>query len=97
ISPTGYVVGKHRTKHIEFARRSIGVSAFYFASLHGGIALWGQLGGFDQLKLLPDLFRWSLLSGAVAYAVLFVLAATSFDKVVSYLTFKWWKWLHRII
>ena len=31
IGPMGHIVGKHRTKHLEFMRRAIGVSAFYFA------------------------------------------------------------------
>lgn len=97
ISPIGYVIGKHRTKHIEFARRGIGVSAFYFGVLHGSIALWGQLGGVGQIQYLPSLFRWSLLCGAIAFCVLLILAATSLDKVIDFMTFKRWKLLHRLI
>ena len=96
ISPIGYVVGKHRTKRLEFARRAIGVSAAYFAVLHGAVALWGQLGGVSELALLPLVFKWSLAGGAVAVLVLLVMAATSFDKVVSFMTFKRWKLLHRL-
>ena len=42
-----------------FSRRAIGVSAAYFALLHAGIALWGQIGGFSGLVLLlrPPLIR----------------------------------------
>ncbi len=97
ISPIGYIVGKQRTKHLEFSRRAIGVSAFYFAFLHGVVALWGQLGGIGQLQYLPSLFRWSLLGGLIAFLVLSIMAATSFDKVVSYMTFKRWKLLHRLV
>ncbi len=97
ISPLGYVIGKHRTKHIEFARRAIGVSAFYFALLHAAIALWGQLGGISQLQYLPSLFKWSLLGGTIALIVLLAMAATSFDKVVKFMTFRKWKWLHRLV
>jgi sulfoxide reductase heme-binding subunit YedZ len=97
ISPIGYVIGKNRIKHLEFARRAIGVSAFYFALLHGVISLWGQLGGPEQLQYLPDLFIWSLIGGALAFVILLLLAITSFDKVVSYMTYKRWKWLHRLI
>ncbi len=97
ISPIGYVIGKQHTKHIEFARRAIGVSAFYFALLHASIALWGQLGGLDDIKYLPSLFKWSLAGGLVALCILLVMAATSFDKVVSFMTFRWWKWLHRLV
>ncbi len=97
ISPIGYVIGKHRTKHLEFARRAIGVSAAYFAVLHGTVALWGQLGGISEIMLLPPLFKWSLASGAIALFVLLIMAATSFDKVVSFMTYRKWKWLHRLV
>lgn len=97
ISPLGYVIGKQRLRHAAFARRAIGVSAFYFATLHGAIALWGQLGGIGQLRYLPTLFQWSLLGGLIACGILFVMAATSFDVVVKVMTFRWWKWLHRLV
>jgi sulfoxide reductase heme-binding subunit YedZ len=97
ISPLGYVIGKHRMKHIEFARRAIGVSAFYFAALHGGTALWAQLGGVAQLQYLPELFRWSLVAGAGALLILGIMAATSFDAVVKFMTPKRWKLLHRFV
>ncbi len=97
ISPIGYVVGKQRTKKLEFARRAIGVSAFYFALLHASVAVWGQLGGLGQLQYLPSLFKWSLLGGVVALAILLVMTATSFDAVVKYMTFRKWKWLHRLV
>jgi sulfoxide reductase heme-binding subunit YedZ len=97
ISPIGYVIGKHRTKKLEFARRAIGVSAFYFVLLHGCIALWGQLGGLTELQYLPELFRWSLLGGAIAFGVLLIMTLTSFDRVVKFMTFRKWKWLHRLV
>lgn len=97
ISPIGYIVGKHRMKHIEFARRAIGVSAAYFATLHAAVALWGQLGGISELALLPPLFKWSLAGGSIALLILLIMAATSFDKVVSFMTYKKWKWLHRLV
>lgn len=95
ISPIGYVIGKQRVRRAEFARRAIGVSAFYFAFLHGAVALWGQLGGPDQIQFLPTLFKWSLLGGSVAFVILFVMAATSLDAVVKFMTYRRWKWLHR--
>lgn len=97
ISPVGYIIGKHRTKRLEFARRAIGVSAAYFALLHGSIALWGQLGGIIELALLPDLFKWSLAAGAFGLLVLLIMAATSLDKVVTFMTYKRWKLLHRLV
>lgn len=96
-SPIGYIIGKHRTKKLEFARRAIGVSAFYFALLHSVVALFGQLDGLSQLTYLPDLFKWSLLGGLIALVVLLLLAVTSFDKVIKFMTFRKWKWLHRFI
>lgn len=97
ISPIGYIVGKQRMRHIEFARRAIGVSAAYFALLHGSVALWGQLGGMGQLSYLPSLFQWSLAGGLVALVILLIMAATSFDKVVKFMTFRRWKLLHRLV
>lgn len=97
ISPVGFIIGKQRMKRIEFARRAIGVSAFYFALLHAAIALWGQLGGLGQLQYLPNLFQWSLAGGLVALLILGAMAATSFDKVVKYMTYRRWKWLHRLV
>lgn len=97
ISPIGHIVGKQRIKHLEFARRAIGVSAFYFALLHGLVALWGQLGGPGQLAYLPNLFRWSILGGTIAFFILLIMATTSSDKVVKYMTFRRWKWLHRLV
>lgn len=97
ISPLGYAIGKQRMKHFEFARRAIGVSAAYFAALHVGVALWGQLGGVSQLAYLPTTYVWSLLFGSIALLTLLVMAATSFDKVIRFMTFKRWKWLHRLV
>ncbi len=97
ISPIGHIIGKQRMKKIEFARRAIGVSAFYFAALHAGFALWGQLGGIGSINYLPQSFQWSLAGGTVALAVLAIMAATSFDKVVAFMTFRKWKWLHRLV
>lgn len=96
ISPLGYVIGKQHMKHIEFARRGIGVSAAYFASLHVVITLWAQLGGISGFEFLPNLFKWSIAGGIVALIILLIMAATSFDKVVTFMTFKRWKLLHRL-
>ena len=97
ISPLGYVIGKQRTKRLEFARRAIGVSAAYFATLHTAVAFWGQLGGFGSVTLLPPLFKWSLAAGVVALFILLIMAATSFDKIVTFMTYGKWKWLHRLV
>lgn len=97
ISPIGHIVGKQRMKRVEFTRRAIGVSAFYFAFLHTIIALWGQLGGLGQLQHLPTLFQWSLAGGFVALIILGIMAVTSFDRIVRFMTYRKWKWLHRLV
>lgn len=95
IGPLGHIIDKNHTKHLEFSRRAIGVSAFYFASLHLLIAFFGQLGGLSQLPLLPGVFVWTLSIGLIAWVVLLALASTSFDAVIKRMTFRKWKWLHR--
>ncbi len=99
ISPLKRLVGGHRRwmQNLEFSRRAIGVSAAYFALLHAGIGLWGQIGGLDGLALLPERFIWSLSLGAGALLVLLLMASTSFDAVIKFMTFRKWKWLHRFV
>ncbi|MEO7904527.1 MAG: ferric reductase-like transmembrane domain-containing protein [Candidatus Saccharimonadales bacterium] len=97
ISPLGYVLGKQRVARLTYARRGIGVSAAYFALLHSAVALWGQLGGIADIHLLPALFQWSIAGGLVALIVLLAMAATSLDRVIEFMTFRKWKWLHRLV
>lgn len=98
ISPAQKVIGKPDwMRRLLFARRAIGVSAAYFAVLHVTVAIWGQMGGLRGIALLPAVFAWPLVFGGVALAVLLVMAATSFDKVITYMTFTRWKWLHRLV
>jgi sulfoxide reductase heme-binding subunit YedZ len=98
ISPLKRVVGGRRwMQNLEFARRGIGVSAAYFALLHAGVALWGQMDGFGGLALLPSKFVWALVFGVAALVVLLLMASTSFDKVIKFMTFRKWKWLHRFV
>lgn len=98
ISPVKHIVGNRLwMKNVEFGRRAIGVAAAYFSVLHAAIALWGQIGGFGGLAILPVRFTWALVFGAVALVVLILMAATSFDKVIRLMTFRKWKWLHRFV
>lgn len=98
LSPLSKAVGdRPAMKFWLFSRRAIGVSAFYFAFLHFIVALFGQVGGPDGLGLLPDRFIWALGFGAVALFVLFLMAITSFDKAVRFMTYRKWKWLHRFV
>lgn len=78
-----------------FSRRGIGVSAAYFALFHVLISLFGQIGGFSGLALLPPRFLIAVILGFSALLVLLAMAITSFDKVISFMTFPRWKFLHR--
>lgn len=79
-----------------FSRRAIGVSAAYFALLHTGISFWGQVGGPAGISLLPSRFDWALGMGVVMLVILLLMAATSFDRVIRFMTFRRWKMLHRL-
>lgn len=97
ISPLLGVIGKRSyTPLLNFSRRGIGVSAAYFALLHGAVALFGQLGGFGGVLLLPDRFLFAIAYGAVGLLVLLLMAATSFDRVIQMIGFHRWKMLHRL-
>lgn len=81
---------------LSFGRRAIGVSAAWFALLHVGVSLWGQIDGLAGLALLPTRFAWSLSLGTIALVILLLMAVTSFNKVIAFMTFPRWKWLHRL-
>lgn len=96
-TPLGSIFGKRGfMRQYLYARRALGVSAAYFATLHMLLGLFGQLGGPGNIWLLPDRFRLALIFGLIGLLVLLLMAATSFDKVVAWLTFPRWKWLHRV-
>jgi DMSO/TMAO reductase YedYZ heme-binding membrane subunit len=98
LTPISKLVGKRPIMRLLlFSRRAIGVSAFYFAVLHGGFALYGQLGGWAAISVLPERFIIAFGLGAGALLVLFMLAATSFDRIIVAMTFRRWKWLHRLV
>ncbi len=79
------------------ARRGIGVSAFYFASLHAYFAFFKQLGGFEGLGFLTNTYLVAITLSATSLLVLSLMALTSFDSMVKLLTYKRWKLLHRFI
>ncbi len=96
-TPLSSIFGKEGfMRQYLFARRALGVSAAYFALLHVLLGLFGQLGGIGNLLLLPDRFQLSLLFGGLGLLVLLTMAFTSFDKVIKWMTFQRWKWLHRL-
>jgi DMSO/TMAO reductase YedYZ heme-binding membrane subunit len=97
ISPLRSVYGKlPAVERMVFMRRAIGVAAAGFALAHSVIALYGQLGGLGGIALLPPVFLEALVLGGFSLIVLLLMAATSFDVVVRWMTYKRWKWLHRL-
>ena len=79
------------------ARRSLGVSVFYFALLHSLFSLFGQLGGFAGLGFLSNNYLEAVILGFVALFILSLLTITSFDWAVAKLSFRKWKLLHRLV
>lgn len=82
---------------IVWARRGVGVSAFFFGVLHASFAFFGQLGGFAALPFLPGKYLLAISLSATALLILTLMAATSFDYMVRKLTFRRWKFLHRFV
>jgi DMSO/TMAO reductase YedYZ heme-binding membrane subunit len=79
------------------SRRALGVCVFYFASLHSGIAFFGQLGGLTGLGFLDNNYLLAIVFSFVAYLILLALTLTSFDYFVAKMKFKNWKLLHRLV
>lgn len=87
---------KFRAKYLK-ARRALGVSAFYFAFIHANFAFFGELGGFPGLAFLTPVYLIGITLSFTALIILFLMAATSFDKMVTLMTFPKWKRLHRFV
>jgi len=98
ISPLYHSFKKlpYQKKAVE-ARRTIGIASFVFALFHTLFAFFGQLNGFAGLLFLDNNYLFSLIIGFIGLEILMILALTSFDKAVSYLTFHKWKILHRFV
>lgn len=79
------------------ARRAIGVSAWYFGVLHAYLAFFKQLGGFAGLPYLNKNYLIAISLSFTALLVLTAMAATSIDKVIAWMGFAKWKFLHRFI
>lgn len=86
----------YRGQYIK-ARRAIGVSAFFFGLIHAYFAFFGELSGFAGLPFLTDKYLIAVSLSATALTILLLMASTSFDFVISKLTHKRWKMLHRLV
>jgi DMSO/TMAO reductase YedYZ heme-binding membrane subunit len=73
-------------------RRGLGLS-FAMSHLVHAVALWGLYVGDTALFWTLTNPR-SVVTGAIAYAFIAALAATSFDRAVVWLGPVWWKRLH---
>lgn len=80
-------------------RRLVGVSAFAYAALHFATHLFYELQGgvaSPTAVLADDVTKPFLLTGMVAFTILFVLAATSPHAAVRWFGGRRWKNLHRL-
>lgn len=78
------------------ARRALGVSAFFFAILHGAIAFFGSLGGFAGLGFLSNNYLVAISLGFTTLIILGLLTLTSTNAMVRKLGGRW-KPLHRLV
>ena len=77
------------------ARRMLGLSAAWFASLHVGITYIDQFKAANPFSL-PVIYQWTFFIGLVALIILLALAFTSFNAAFRKLGV-WWFRLHRLV
>ena len=78
-------------------RRTLGLLAFFTASLHF-VLYWGPDQGFDLLGVLNDIAKRPFIAvGFLALVLLVPLAWTSSKQAVQRLTFPIWQRLHRLV
>ncbi len=78
-------------------RRMIGLFAFFYALVHLLCYAWLDM-GFDVPEIARDIAkRPFILVGMLAFALLLVLAATSFNRAIRWLGGKRWQALHRAV
>lgn len=79
-----------------YIRRALGLSMFFFASLHGLIGLLHNLSGsLSSIFFLAPRYQIALFCSGGAFSILSVLALTSSDKVLRTIGSKKWKMIHR--
>jgi DMSO/TMAO reductase YedYZ heme-binding membrane subunit len=98
IGPLMYIFYSFRFKNqLLKARRALGVSGFYFATLHSFVAFFGQLGGVSGLGFLSNTYLLAIALSFVAYLILLVMTCTAFDWIIAKMKYKRWKLLHRLV
>lgn len=97
IGPFCYNFKTKYNSHIIKARRAIGVSAFYFGWLHALYGFSGSIGGFEAYWSLELKYLIAVNLNLLSLLILTLMAATSFDFMIKFMTFKKWKFLHRSV
>lgn len=98
IGPLSYLNRKNIWSAVALrARRAVGISVLLFALLHSLSAFFFQLGGIAGLQFLSSRYLLAMALGADALILLLILAATSFDSVVTRMGARMWKHLHRFV
>lgn len=78
-------------------RRMLGLFVFFYALLHLLGYAWFDM-GFDGAEIMRDIAkRPFILVGVLAFLLLVLLAATSFDRAIRGLGGKRWRTLHRAV
>jgi methionine sulfoxide reductase heme-binding subunit len=94
ITPVRVVLGWPQLARF---RRMAGLFVFFYASLHWLAYVWFDMGFVwdDVLADLPK--RPFILVGTLAWLLLLVLAATSFNRAIRWLGAAHWQRLHRAV
>jgi len=78
-------------------RRMLGLFTFFYAALHLLCYAWFDM-GFDAAEIARDIAkRPFILVGMAAFALLLLLAATSFNRAIRWLGGRRWQRLHRAV
>ena len=75
-------------------KRTLGVSSFFYALLHFSFYALNQ-GSLETI--LENFQKPYIVIGFLAFTILFILAASSFDWVIKKMTKRKWKKLHRLV
>lgn len=79
-------------------RRSLGISMFFFALAHAGLAFFHIYRGSIQVILhSKPTYQVAFFFGLLALIIFLAMATTASDFMLKKLTFKRWKTLHRLI
>lgn len=78
-------------------RRMVGLAVYFYASLHLSAYAWFDM-GFVWGRIVDDVIkRPFILVGMLSWAVLTLLALTSFNRAIRWLGARRWKGLHRLV